>query len=112
QQMVVGVGNIYADEILYRAKIHPLTPANQLTAREQLRLHEAIIFILDAAVKNGGTTIRSYQNPFGDIGTFHNHLKMYGKENEDCENCRTSIENIKVAGRGTYYCPVCQTLKG
>lgn len=112
QQMVVGVGNIYADEILYRAKIHPLTPANQLTESEQLKLHEAIIFILGEAVKNGGTTIRTYQNAFGDIGTFQNHLKMYGKENEACENCGTSIEKIKVAGRGTHYCPTCQSLKG
>lgn len=112
QQVVVGVGNIYADEILYRAKIHPLTPAKQLTESEQVRLHEAIIFILDEAVKNGGTTIRTYQNAFGDIGTFQNHLKMYGKENQACEACGTMIEKIKVAGRGTHYCPVCQPLKG
>ena len=112
QQMVVGVGNIYADEILYRANIHPKTPANQLTESEEQRLHEAIIFILDVAVKNGGTTIRTYKNAFGDVGTFQNHLKMYGKENEPCETCGTPIEKIKVAGRGTHYCPTCQPMKG
>ena len=112
QQVVVGIGNIYADEILYRAKIHPLTPANQLTEKEQLRLHDSIIFILAEAVKNGGTTIRTYQNAFGEIGTFQNHLRMYGKENQACEACGTLIEKIKVAGRGTHFCPVCQPLKG
>lgn len=112
QHLVVGVGNIYADEILFHAKIHPTAPANQLTEAEQLRLHEAIILILDAAVKSGGTTIRTYKNAFGDAGTFQNHLLMYGKENQPCENCGTLIEKIKVAGRGTHYCPSCQPLKG
>lgn len=112
QQVVVGVGNIYADEILYRAKIHPTRPANELTEAEEIRLHESIIHILNAAVESGGTTIRTYQNAFGDAGSYQNHLQMYGKEKQPCEECGTQIEKIKVAGRGTHFCPSCQPIKG
>ena len=111
QQIVVGVGNIYADEILFEAKIHPATPANRLTDSEEIRLHQAIIAILDAAIDEGGTTIRSYENAFGDIGTFQNQLEVYGKDGEACVNCGTEIKKIKIAGRGTHYCPVCQPMK-
>ena len=111
QQIVVGIGNIYADEILYSAQIHPVTPANRLTDSEESRLHEAIITTLDEAIANGGTTIRSYQNAFGDAGTFQNQLQVYGKDGEACPHCGTEIEKIKVAGRGTHYCPVCQPMK-
>lgn len=111
QQIVVGVGNIYADEILFEAKVHPATPANRLTDSEEIRLHQAIIAILDAAIDKGGTTIRSYENAFGDIGTFQNQLEVYGKDGEACVNCGTEIKKIKIAGRGTHYCPVCQPMK-
>lgn len=111
QEIVVGVGNIYADEILFEAGIHPVTPADRLTETEEIRMHQAIIDILDAAVKNGGTTIRSYANAFGDAGTNQDNLKVYGKEGEACVNCGTEIDKIKVAGRGTHYCPVCQPMK-
>ena len=111
QQVVVGLGNIYADEVLFQAKIHPLNPANRLTDDEEIRLHESIIQIMDNATRNGGTTIRTYQNAFGDAGTYQNHLKVYGKDGTACPNCGTEIEKIKVAGRGTHYCPVCQPMK-
>lgn len=112
QQLVVGVGNIYADEILFAAKIHPETPANELTAEQENRLHEETIRILKEATEKGGTTIRSYQNAFADAGTFQQELKIYGRTNEACVNCETAIEKIKVAGRGTHFCPTCQVLKG
>lgn len=112
QQMVVGVGNIYADEILFTAGIHPARSANTLTEDEEHQLYKAILSILEKAVKNGGTTIRTYQNAFGDSGTFQNHLQMYGKEGTACVVCGGEIEKIKVAGRGTHYCPICQPLKG
>lgn len=112
QQMVVGLGNIYADEVLFHAKVHPLKPANRLTDAEEIRLHEATIEIMTNAIKSGGTTIRTYQNAFGDEGSYQNQLKAYGKDGEACPNCGTEIEKIKVAGRGTHYCPVCQPLKG
>lgn len=112
QQMVVGLGNIYADEVLFHAKIHPLTPANTLTDAEEIRLHEATIEIMTNAIKSGGTTIRTYLNAFGDEGSYQNQLKVYGKNGEACPNCGTEILKIKVAGRGTHFCPVCQPLKG
>lgn len=111
QQIVVGVGNIYADEILYRAQIHPGTPANRLTDAEEERLHEAVIYILNNAVNSGGTTIRTYKNAFGDAGTYQDELKVYGKDGDDCPTCGTEIAKTKIAGRGTHYCPVCQAMK-
>lgn len=108
QHIVVGIGNIYADEILYEAKIHPTRPANSLTNTEEEILHEAIISILAKAVQKGGTTIRSYENAFGENGNYQEYLKVYGKTGENCSRCGTTIEKIKVAGRGTHFCPSCQ----
>ena len=111
QQIVVGIGNIYADEILHRAQIHPITPANTLTEDEEIRLHERIIQVMDEAVQSGGTTIRSYANAFGEVGNFQDKLQVYGRDGEICFTCGTEIQKTKVAGRGTHYCPVCQALK-
>ena len=111
QEVVVGIGNIYADEILHEAKIHPLTPANRLTDDEEIRMHRAIITILDNAIGKGGTTVRSYENAFGDVGTYQDQLKVYGKDGEPCSTCGTEISKTKVSGRGTHYCPVCQAMK-
>ena len=111
QEIVVGIGNIYADEILHRAQIHPITPANTLTEDEEIRLHETIIQVMDEAVQSGGTTIRSYANAFGDVGNFQDKLQVYGRDGEKCLTCSTEIQKTKVAGRGTHYCPVCQALK-
>lgn len=111
QEIVVGIGNIYADEILFEAKIHPTAAANSLTDQEESRLYEAILSVMEIAVKNGGTTIRTYQNAFGEAGMHQDFLQVYGKEGEPCPVCGTSIEKIKVAGRGTHYCPSCQALK-
>lgn len=111
QEIVVGIGNIYADEILHRAQIHPITPANTLTEDEEIRLHETIIQVMDEAVQSGGTTIRSYANAFGEVGNFQDKLQVYGRDGEKCLTCSTEIQKTKVAGRGTHYCPVCQVLK-
>lgn len=112
QDLVVGIGNIYADEILYQAQIHPEQSAKTLTEKEEKLLHESIIQILAQAVDNGGTTIRSYENAFGENGNYQEYLQVYGKENSACPICGTTIEKIKVAGRGTHYCPSCQKLRG
>lgn len=112
QEMVVGIGNIYADEILYQAQIHPEKSANTLTTAETEVLYHAIIDILAAAVKKGGTTIRSYENAFGENGSYQEFLQAYGKDGLDCPRCATPIEKIKVAGRGTHFCPSCQRLDG
>lgn len=108
QEMVVGVGNIYADEILYQAKIHPEKPANSLTANEEELLYEAILDILAKAVEKGGSTIRSYENAFGENGRYQKYLQVYGKEDDNCARCGETIEKIKVVGRGTHFCPSCQ----
>ncbi|MDN6161624.1 MAG: DNA-formamidopyrimidine glycosylase [Atopostipes sp.] len=111
QEIVVGIGNIYADEILFRSQIHPEKSAKTLTAAEEEILHESIINILDEAVQKGGTTIRTYQNAFGENGSYQEDLKVYGKNGLDCPRCGTKIEKIKVVNRGTHFCPSCQELE-
>lgn len=108
QQMVVGIGNIYADEILFQSKIYPGKPANTLTENEEEILYESIIETLAKAVEHGGTTIRTYENAFGENGKYQKYLKVYGKEDSACPRCGTKIEKIKVVGRGTHFCPNCQ----
>lgn len=108
QRLVVGIGNIYADEILYRTKIHPETPANKLTEAQEKLLHQTIIGVMKDAIRAGGTTIRTYTNTFGEEGSFQNNLLVYGKVGKPCPRCGTIIEKIKVNGRGTHYCPNCQ----
>lgn len=112
QEMVVGIGNIYADEILYRAQIHPEQSAKSLSKNETETLYHSIIEILDEAVQKGGTTIRSYENAFGENGNYQEFLKVYGKEGTECPRCANIIKKIKVAGRGTHFCPNCQRLEG
>lgn len=110
QKIVVGLGNIYVDEALFEAKIHPLRPANSLTSIEIKNLHHSIIGVLGRAVEAGGTTIRTYQNALGEAGSFQVDLLVYGKTGEPCVNCGQPIQKIKVAQRGTHFCSHCQTL--
>lgn len=111
QTTVAGLGNIYADEVLWEAKIHPERPANSLTKKEVIALHDMIIIVLDRAVKAGGTTIRSYTNALGEAGHFQVALNAYGKTGQPCPRCQTPIVKIKVGQRGTHFCPHCQQLK-
>ncbi|MCB7069317.1 DNA-formamidopyrimidine glycosylase [Caldibacillus sp. 210928-DFI.2.22] len=111
QTIVTGLGNIYVDEALYRAKIHPERLANSLSKSEVKRLIEAIIATLTDAVEKGGSTIRSYVNSQGQIGMFQLELNAYAQEGKPCKNCGTPIEKIKVGGRGTHFCPNCQKVK-
>lgn len=108
QTIVAGLGNIYVDEALFAAGIHPLRIANSLNETEVSRLHESIIKVLGDAVEAGGTTIRTYQNALGEAGTFQVKLSVYGKKGSPCVRCGTPIEKIKVAQRGTHFCPSCQ----
>lgn len=110
QTIVTGLGNIYVDESLFKAKIHPLRPAKSLSDDEIDRLRIAIVETLREAVKKGGTTIRSYVNSQGEIGMFQLELNVYGQEGEPCKQCGTEIEKTKVGGRGTHICPGCQIL--
>lgn len=111
QKVVAGLGNIYADEVLWLAKIHPEQPANTLDAQTIARLREAIIEVITKAKKAGGTTIRTYLNALGEAGHFQQELHVYGQTGEPCARCKTPIIKIKVAQRGTHLCPHCQKLK-
>lgn len=111
QKTVVGLGNIYVDEALFRAGIHPQTAAKQLSSKELGALHLSIQETLGEAIRLGGSTIRSYLNSQGQMGMFQQKLNVYGRQGEGCPNCGTLIEKIKVGGRGTHFCPVCQERK-
>ncbi|MBP2099735.1 DNA-formamidopyrimidine glycosylase [Enterococcus rivorum] len=111
QKLVTGLGNIYVDEALWEAKIHPEQPANTLKPKEVEELYYAIIDVLARAVEAGGTTIRTYLNALGEAGKFQISLHAYGQTDKPCERCGTPIKKIKVAQRGTHFCPKCQKVK-
>ncbi|MGP4075732.1 DNA-formamidopyrimidine glycosylase [Halobacillus sp. K22] len=109
QTIVAGLGNIYVDEALYKARIHPERLANQLLKEEANRLRKASVQIIEEAIGLGGTTIRSYLNSQGKIGSFQQNLKVYGKQDTLCSECGGQIIKTKVSGRGTHICPTCQS---
>ncbi|MGX6978777.1 DNA-formamidopyrimidine glycosylase [Vagococcus elongatus] len=108
QSLVTGLGNIYVDEALFQAKIHPEQPADTLNKQEVLALYESIIDVLARAVEAGGTTVRTYKNALGEAGKFQVALNVYGLTGKACPRCGTPISKIKVAQRGTHFCPSCQ----
>lgn len=108
QHILVGLGNIYVDEALFTAGIHPMTPADQLTQEQLDKLHQAIVSTLTAAVEAGGSSIKSYVNGQGEMGMFQQQLQVYGRQGEPCVNCGSAIEKTVVGGRGTHTCPICQ----
>lgn len=110
QNLVTGLGNIYVDEALFQAGIHPLRPANSLTPQEAAVLHQSIIEVLGKAIQAGGTTIRTYLNALGESGNFQQDLKVYGQTGKPCVRCGNPIQKTKVAQRGTHYCVQCQKL--
>ena len=110
QRTVAGVGNIYADEALWRARIHPLTPANELDAKQVQALYRGIRAALQAGITRQGSTLRDYRLPDGGSGSMQHEFKVYGRGGEPCDRCGTPIDKIRVAGRGTWYCPACQRL--
>lgn len=110
QHIVVGIGNIYVDEALFKAGIHPNRAADELTDEEYALLHRSIIDTLQEAVEAGGASIKSYVNGQGEMGMFQHQLQMYGRQGEPCIRCGSIIEKSVVGGRGTHYCPKCQQL--
>jgi formamidopyrimidine-DNA glycosylase len=108
QKALAGVGNIYADEALWRAKLHPLTPADSLTPAELKALHRAVRKALEQGLARQGSTLRDYRLPDGGTGQMQHEFKVYGRGGEPCDRCGTPIDKIRVAGRGTWYCPACQ----
>jgi formamidopyrimidine-DNA glycosylase len=110
QRSVAGLGNIYVDEALWYARIHPLRPAGDVEAGEVRRLHRSVRRSLTLGIARAGATLRDYATPDGDAGSMQTEFRVYGRAGEPCERCGTPIEKIRAAGRGTWYCPSCQTL--
>lgn len=110
QAAVAGIGNIYADEALFRAGIHPLRRTDTLTGEEVGRLHEAIRAVLEVGIAHGGTTFGRHQDIWGEAGWNREHLHVYQHEAMPCVRCGTPIVRIVVAQRGTHFCPQCQPL--
>lgn len=110
QSLVVGLGNIYVDEALFRAGIHPVRTGQSLSAKESRTLHQAIIAVLRLGVEKGGSTIRTYKNALGMDGTMQDYLQVYGKAGQPCPHCQTEIIKFQLSGRGTHVCPQCQEL--
>ena len=108
QNQIAGIGNIYADEVLWQSKIHPETPTKTLTVRELSLLRENIIAEMKRAIAHHGTTVHSFSNVFGEVGQFQNELQAYGRVGQPCLRCGTTMVKIKVGQRGTTFCPACQ----
>ena len=108
QTLVAGLGNIYVDEVLWRAKVHPVKSSQKVTKKEARAIHEQTISVLEQAVDKGGSTIRSYTNAFGENGTMQELHQVYDRAGLACSRCGTIIEKIQLGGRGTHFCPRCQ----
>jgi len=107
-EVVVGVGNIYANESLFLANIHPRTSAQSMSISQSVKLTEQIKSVLERAIKSGGTTLKDFTNSDGKPGYFAQHLNIYGRKGEDCFICKSRIQHYKESQRATYYCPLCQ----
>lgn len=112
QTLVAGLGNIYVDEVLFRAQVHPAQGSSTLTAEQVAGLRQAIIDVLILGVEKGGSTIRTYKNALGMDGTMQDYLQVYGKQGQACPRCQTEIVKIQLGGRGTHFCPQCQVKHG
>ncbi len=110
QSVVAGVGNIYADEALFYARIHPLRPANSLNAGEIEILREGIIAVLTLGIEHGGTSFNDYRDLWGEAGDNFNHVLVYQQDGKPCSRCGTLIERQVIAQRSSHFCPTCQPL--
>lgn len=110
QTAIAGLGNIYADEALFQAMIHPLRSADSLDADEIRRLRDAIVAVLHTGIVHGGTTFGRHRGFFGEVGTNLDHLQIYQRTGQPCVRCGTPVARIIVAQRGTHFCPECQVL--
>lgn len=109
QRRVAGLGNIYVDEALWRAAIHPRRESGSLTLEEAERLREAIVAVLLDSLESGGSSMRDYLDTSGRRGRFQDRWQVYKREGEPCPRCGTAIAKIVMSGRGTRYCPKCQS---
>lgn len=108
QSIIAGIGNIYADEILFLCKLNPLKKTSEITDKEANKIIKYTKEVLEKAISSGGTTIRSYESSEGVHGRFQQELLVHNRQHEKCSKCKTEIIKITVGGRGTYYCPKCQ----
>ena len=108
QEFLAGVGNIYADEALFAARLHPLASASRVKPESARRLHGAIQRILSAAIDAGGSSVENFRRPDGEKGWFQRELLIYGREGEACSSCGTAVKRIVMGQRGTWFCPACQ----
>jgi formamidopyrimidine-DNA glycosylase len=110
QGFIAGIGNMYADEVLFKAKIHPLRKASSLSQTEIRSLYSAIIDILRSAISSKGASIDTYIRPDGQKGTAHDNFHVAHRRGEPCPVCGTPIERLPIRNRGSYFCPKCQKL--
>ncbi len=108
QSGIAGVGNIYADEALFRARLHPLSPAGSMKAEHLEALRDAVVAALEAGIDGGGASIDDYRDGRGEKGTMQDEFLVHTREGELCPRCDGTIVRIVVSGRSTYYCPSCQ----
>ena len=111
QTAIGGLGNIYVDESLYKARIHPLTRAAELDGEQVKKLHGAMRRTLHSAIRAGGSTISDYRTPNGERGWFQIRHQVYGREGQPCRRCKAPIERIQAAGRSSHVCPQCQQVE-
>lgn len=110
QTVIAGVGNIYADESLFAAKIHPLTLVKNLSGHKIKKLHQVLREILELSIEKGGSTDRNYVDAEGNKGSYLQFAQVFRKNGQPCNRCGTTIQKTRVAGRGTHICPKCQNL--
>jgi formamidopyrimidine-DNA glycosylase len=110
QRFLAGLGNIYVDESLFRAGLHPLTLASAVTPTQAAQLHATIREVLGEAIASGGTTFSNYRDAFGNAGDYYERRRVYGRADLPCPTCGAAIARIVVGGRGTHFCPRCQPL--
>jgi formamidopyrimidine-DNA glycosylase len=112
QSKFAGIGNIYANDALFLAGIHPSTPSNRLSISRSKKLYQSLLQIINDSISHGGSTAKDqkYLRPDGTSGTHQFHFHVYQKAGESCSKCQTPIQRIKLSGRGTFFCPRCQKL--
>lgn len=111
QDIIAGIGNIYADESCFRSGLHPKSRLESLTKKDKERLFEAIVYCLQKGIEHCGVSMTDFVGTRGELGKHQQYLKIYGRKDDPCYNCGTLIEKMVVAGRGTFVCEHCQKLK-
>jgi formamidopyrimidine-DNA glycosylase len=110
QGFIAGIGNMYADEALFAAGIHPFRTANSLSPEEIRSLHRAIVDVLKSAIGSKGASINTYIRPDGQLGTAHDNFRVAHRGGKSCPVCGSPIERLAIRNRGSYFCPRCQKI--